>query len=43
MQSQIQTFYKSKIVFITGGSGFLGRGKIMIENLVPSSFCVIKN
>lgn len=33
--SQIQNFYKSKNVFLTGGTGFLG--KIFIEKLLRST------
>ncbi|XP_034488536.1 fatty acyl-CoA reductase wat-like [Drosophila innubila] len=35
MVSQIQSFYKNKNVFITGGSGFLGR--VIIEKLLRST------
>ncbi|XP_034488535.1 fatty acyl-CoA reductase wat-like [Drosophila innubila] len=35
MQSQIQSFYRNKCVFITGGSGFLGR--VIIEKLLRST------
>lgn len=34
-ESQIQTFYKSQNVFLTGGTGFLG--KIFIEKLLRST------
>lgn len=27
MDSEIKTFYKDKTIFITGASGFVGRGK----------------
>ncbi|KAH8310247.1 hypothetical protein KR044_000233, partial [Drosophila immigrans] len=35
MESQIQLFYKNKTVFITGGTGFLG--KVTIEKLLRST------
>lgn len=43
MESNIQNFYKNKVVFLTGGTGFLGKGvlklkkknnKQLIKNLV---------
>ncbi|EDW81109.2 uncharacterized protein Dwil_GK11197 [Drosophila willistoni] len=34
-ESEIQKFYKHKIVFVTGGSGFLG--KVIIEKLLRST------
>ncbi|EDV94344.1 fatty acyl-CoA reductase wat [Drosophila grimshawi] len=34
-ESEIQTFYKDKTVFLTGGSGFLG--KVIIEKLLRST------
>ncbi|KAH8306477.1 hypothetical protein KR018_012423 [Drosophila ironensis] len=35
MASEVQTFYKDKIVFLTGGSGFLG--KVIIEKLLRTT------
>ncbi|KAH8383417.1 hypothetical protein KR009_008479 [Drosophila setifemur] len=35
MASEVQSFYKDKIVFLTGGSGFLG--KVIIEKLLRST------
>ncbi|KAH8388653.1 hypothetical protein KR093_011728, partial [Drosophila rubida] len=35
MESEIQSFYKNKTVFITGGTGFLG--KVTIEKLLRST------
>lgn len=27
VESEVKSFYKNKTIFITGGSGFVGRGK----------------
>ncbi|KAH8318828.1 hypothetical protein KR074_007319 [Drosophila pseudoananassae] len=35
MASEVQTFYKDKVVFLTGGSGFLGR--VIIEKLLRTT------
>ncbi|KAH8247772.1 hypothetical protein KR038_009656 [Drosophila bunnanda] len=35
MATDIQTFYKDKVVFLTGGSGFLG--KVLIEKLLRTT------
>lgn len=37
MESNIQNFYKNKVVFLTGGTGFLGKGVLKLKKIIINS------
>jgi len=42
MDSEIQGFFKNKTVFLTGGTGFLGKGTPLLESFRKLMECAFQ-